>query len=256
MLQHRLSIFICCHLKNIKGILFPISSPVILRRLERCIHLIDPGRCQSCISAAGGKHTASSVKAAGLTVILPCDINQTLRTGKSRKHHIILIVINIRNIPGKAKTITVVFTFCHICRPLLGKGFRVYQLFFYQLVKPLDSFLIPFLYSGVDYFALVCHCKMISRISIALSKSVNQDRRILISVVYNKGHRNHSALNLKFLFQFCGVIAKGNQCFLQFIHRRRYFQLQIIQPFFVDIGNVSNCLNSLFSCPQLFDPWE
>lgn len=57
---------------------------------------------------------AASVKTTCFTVILSCDISDSLRTGQCRKHHIIGIVVNICNIPGKAETVTVIFTFCHI----------------------------------------------------------------------------------------------------------------------------------------------
>ena len=200
MLQHFTAIFICGQFKNIKRILFPITSPVILRGLKRRIHLINPG-CRQCrVPATGCKHAAASVKTTCFTVILSCDISGSLRTGQCRKHHIIGIVVNICNIPGKAETVTVIFTFCHIGWPLLRKCLRVYKILCYQLMQPFDAFFITFLHGRINHGSVIFYGKMIARISISFAKSVDENRRILIAIVDDKWHRNHISLDIKLFF--------------------------------------------------------
>ena len=123
-------------------------------------------------------------------------------------------------------------------------------------MKPLDAFFITFLYSCINNSSIIFHCKMITGVTISFSKSVEQNCRILITVIDNKGHRDYITLNIKFLFQFICIITKSDQNLFQFLSCIRNLQLQIIQPFFINVGNISNCLNSFFPLTKLFDPWE
>ena len=52
------------HLKNIKFILFPISTPIVLWRLYRCIHLIKPTAYQCRMLCKRCNYTSTSVKSA------------------------------------------------------------------------------------------------------------------------------------------------------------------------------------------------
>ena len=92
-------------------------------------NLIDPCGSKCRVTAAGSKHTSSSVKTAGLTVVLSGDISHSIRSGQCRKHHIIRIVVYISNIPCEAKSITVILSFCNISRPFLCKCFRIDQMY-------------------------------------------------------------------------------------------------------------------------------
>ena len=97
---------------------------------------------------------------------------------------------------------------------------------------------------------------MISGISIAFPKTVDQDRGILVPVVDDKRHGDHIALNIKFLFKGIRVIAECDQRLLQFIRCGRHLKSQEIQPLFVNIRDIADGLDRFFPFSQLFDPWE
>ena len=256
MFQHLSAFCILGHFKNIKGIFLAVSTPVVLRRLDRCIHLIDPCSCQGRIPAACCQNTSASVKATGFTVILSCNIHKPIRPGQCREHDIIFIVIDICNIPGKAQAISVVFALGNVSRPFLGKSLRIDQIFFHQLMKPLDSLFIAFLHSCINDGSIIFHCKMITGVTITFSKSVDENCRILIAVIDDKGHWDHLALNIKFFLQLVCIVTKSDQHFLQFICCSRNFQIQIIQPFFINVRNIANSLDRFFSLTKLLDPWK
>ena len=186
MLQHLSTFCIFRHFKDIEGVFLTISTPVILWRLDRCIHLIDPCSCQCRVSAACSQNTSSSVKSTGLTVILSCDIYKSVRSCKCREHHIIFIVVDVCNIPGKAQAISVVLAFCNIGRPFLGKCLRIYKVLFHQLVQPLNSFFIAFLHGCINNRSIILYSKMITGISISFAESINENCRILVSIVDNE----------------------------------------------------------------------
>ena len=256
MLQHGAAFFIGAHFKDIRLALFSIGSPVILNGLQRRVHLIDPGGRQRRIPAARGQHAASSVKTAGFAVILPRNVHQTVRPGQSGQHHVVVIIVDIRDVPGKAEPVPVIFSLCHIGGPFLGKGLRVHQILLHQTVKPLDAFLIAFLNRRINDLPLVRHGEVIRRIAVALSEAIDQDSRVLISVVDNKGHGDDASLNLKFLLNPVRVVPEGDQHLLQLIYRFRHLKSQKIQPLFIDIGNVSDGLDRFLSLAQLLDPGE
>ena len=79
-----------------------------------------------------------------------------------------------------------VLTLCHISGPLLSKCLRIYKILFDKRMEPFDSFFIAFLYRCIDHFSVICHCKVISGISITFPEAVDQDCRVLIAVVDNK----------------------------------------------------------------------
>ena len=172
MFQHLFSVFIRRHLKNIKRIFLSIASPVVLRWLQRCIHLIDPGSCKCCVFAAGRQYTSSPVKSTGLTVILSRNVCHSGRPCQCRKHYIIRIIINIGNVPGKAETISVIFSFCHIGRPFLCKCFRIDQILCHKFMQPFDTFFVSFLNRCINHLTFICYSKMISCVPITISESI------------------------------------------------------------------------------------
>ena len=149
-----------------------------------------------------------------------------------------------------------IFTFCNVGRPFLSKGFRIHQIFLYQFMKPCNSFFIAFLHGCIDHFAFVCHCKMVCSISISFSKAVDQDGRILVAVINDKGHRDHIALYSAFFLDLICVISESDKHLFQFIYSSRYIQSQTIQPFLVNIWDIADSLDGLLAFTQLFDPGE
>ena len=186
MFEHRSALGVGAHLKNVVRVLLPIGSPVVLRRLEGSVHLVDPCRRKGRIPAACREHASSAVKSAGLTSVLPCNIDKTVRSGKRRHHHVILIVVDVCNVPCEAEAVSVVLSLSYISGPLLSKCLRVYKILLYQRMKPFDSFFISFLYCRIDNLSVVCHREMIAGISIAFAEAVDQDRGILVAVVDDK----------------------------------------------------------------------
>ena len=71
------------------------------------------------------------------------------------------------------------------------KCLRVNQILCYKFMQPFNSFFIAFLNSCVNNFPFIRYSKMISRVSITFSKSIDQNCRILISIIDDKRHRDH-----------------------------------------------------------------
>ena len=256
MFEHRSALGVRAHLKNVVRVLLPVGAPVVLRRLEGSVHLVNPCRRKCRIPAACREHASSAVKSAGLASVLPCDIDKTVRSRKRRHHHVVLIVVDIGDIPCKAETISVVLALRHIGGPLLGKCLRVYKILLHKRVEPLDPFLVAFLHRCIDHFSVVCHREMIAGISIAFAKAVDQDRRILVAVVDDKRHGDHIALDIKFLFKGVRVIAECDQRLLQFICRGGHIKTEEVQPLLINIRNIADGLDCFLAFAQLFDPRE
>ena len=63
MLEHRFALVIGAHFENVEIIIFTIGTPVILRRLERSIHLIQPCADQSRILGICSDNAAAAIEA-------------------------------------------------------------------------------------------------------------------------------------------------------------------------------------------------
>ena len=66
------------------------------------------------------------------------------------------------------------------------KCFRIHQILCYQFMQPLNAFFIALLNGCIDNLSIIRYRKMISCVSISFPKSIDQDCRILISIIDNK----------------------------------------------------------------------
>ena len=97
---------------------------------------------------------------------------------------------------------------------------------------------------------------MIPGISIAFAETVDQDRRILIAVIDDKRHRDHIALNIKFLFKSVCIVPERDERLLQFFCCSRHFKSEEVQPLLIDIRDITDSLDCFLALAQLLDPGE
>ena len=202
MYQHFSALCVLSQLEDIEIIVFSIGSPVVLRRLEGIIHLIQPSAYKSRILRDCRYYAASSVKSTCKGSVLRRDVSCICC--QRRQRHPVLKIVDVCHIPAEAYAVASGFSFGYICRPLLGKCFRIDQTFFIQLMQPCDSVLIPFLRSGADHFQIVRDSDMSSfvHIPVPFSESVDQDTAVLVAVIYDTGHGDDASLDSE-LFLDC-----------------------------------------------------
>ena len=183
VLQHRLSVCILRHLKNVELTLLAVGSPVVLRRLHRRIHLVQPAADKSRLLRQSGNHTSSAVKSTCVRAVLRRDVSGV--RCQSRQWLPVLQIINVGDIPGEAYPVSSGFSLGHISGPFLREALRIDQALLIKLMQPFDSLAVTGLRRGADHLLVVRDCNMASSVSIAvsLSESVNQNRRILIPVI-------------------------------------------------------------------------
>ncbi len=196
MLKHIFSIFIFTEYENIKFIILAVSTPVILRRLERVIHLIDPCAYQRRIFSNRSDNAAAPVISACKRTVRRRDISCIRR--KRRQRHPVRYIINVSDIPGKAYTVAAGFSFRYICRPFLCKSFRINQSFLIQFMQPCNPVFKSLLCGGADYLQIICNRNMPAAVSIAvaLAKAVYKNRRVL-AAIQNTRHRDNASVNVK-----------------------------------------------------------
>ena len=243
MFQHFFTVFIFAQFKDIKPIILTIGSPVILRRLERVIHLIQPCTYQSRIFGNCSYYTASTVISTGKRTILRSNISCI--SSQCRKRNPILKIIDIGNIPAEAYTVTSGFSFGYISGPFLSKCLRIDQTLFIQRMQPCDTIFKSLLCCRTDDFQIVSNRNMSSLICITVtfSEAIDEDTRILTTIIYDTGHRNDTSINIKFCLQFRSMVTERNQNLFKFIYSCRHFQSKEIQPFFIDEAHIINSLN-------------
>ena len=254
MLQHRLALIVGGHFKDIETGFIAVGTPVVLGRLQGCIHLVEPGTNQRGVRCLGGDNTLAAPKAAGEGTVLRGDIagigsqcGQGFPIGQ---------VVDVGNIPAKADAVTTGLAFRNIGGPFLRKAFGVNEVFRIQLVQPVKTFTVALLSGRADNLQVIRdgNVAILIGITIALAKAVDQDTGILVTVVDNAGHRDDIPLNAKLTLNGICVVAESDQYLLKFIHRRRHLQTQEIQPLLVDEAHISHRLDRRLFSAQLLDP--
>ena len=231
-----------------------VGTPVVLRGLQGCIHLVEPGTNQRGVRCLGGDNTLAAPKAAGEGTVLRGDIagigsqcGQGFPIGQ---------VVDVGNIPAKADAVTTGLAFRNIGGPFLRKAFGVNEVFRIQLVQPVKTFTVALLSGRADNLQVIRdgNVAILIGITIALTKAIDQDTGILVTVVDNAGHRDDIALNAKLTLDGIRVVAESDQYLLKFIYRRRHLQTQEIQPLLVDEAHISHRLDRRLFSAQLLDP--
>ena len=105
MLQHIVSVFILSKHEDIKVIILAIRTPVILRGLERVVHLVEPCAHKRGILCDSRHNTASAVIAAGKGTVLRRNVSD-IGSQRRKRHPAVKIINNIGIIPAKAHTVT------------------------------------------------------------------------------------------------------------------------------------------------------
>ncbi len=125
-------------------------------------------------------------------------------------------------------------------------------------MQPFNSLLIAFLDCGTDYLPVICNCDMpvFIRIAVSFSKTINQNRRVLISVIDDTGHRDNASFNPKFLLKFFCMVTESNQDFLKFLHCLRDLKLQEIQPFLINKTHIPYRLYGRLIGTKLLNPGQ
>ena len=120
MLQHRLALIVRGHFKDIETGFIAVGTPVVLGRLQGCIHLVEPGTNQRGVRCLGGDNTLAAPKAAGEGAVLRGDIagigsqcGQGFPIGQ---------VVDVGNIPAEADTIAASLALGNIGGPLLREA--------------------------------------------------------------------------------------------------------------------------------------
>ena len=173
MLEHRFAFVVLAHLEDIEVIVFAICTPVVLRGLERSIHLVEPSADQSRVLGSSSNYTAASVETGSEGTIVRCEIccvscqNRQRNPALAGNQIIHGDLCNVCNVPGEADAVTSGLTLGNICGPVLSECFNVDQAFCIELVEPFETFLEAFLCCTADNLAFVSYNDVSARIRIA-----------------------------------------------------------------------------------------
>ena len=143
MLQHIVSVFILSKHEDIKVIILAIRTPVILRGLERVVHLVEPCAHKRGILCDSRHNTASAVIAAGVGTVAGSEHPLAVLLQR-RQGDIVFQIVNVRRIPAEEHAVAMGFALCHIGRPVMGEGFGIDQFLLIQGMQPCDTFLPAF----------------------------------------------------------------------------------------------------------------
>ena len=105
MLQHIIPVFILSKLEDIKVIILTIRTPVILRRLERIVHLVEPCTYKRGILCDSRHNTATTVIATGKGTILRRNVSD-IGSQRRKRHPSVEIINNVGIIPAEAYAVT------------------------------------------------------------------------------------------------------------------------------------------------------
>ena len=91
-------------------------------------------------------------------------------------------------------------------------------------MQPVKTFTVALLSGRADNLQVIRdgNVAILIGITIALTKAVDQDTGILVTVVDNAGHRDDITLNAKLTLDGIRVVAESDQYLLKFIYRRRH----------------------------------
>ena len=256
MLQHLFALIICSKLEDIELIVLTVCTPVVLRGLERIIHLIDPGADKSRLLCNCCDYAATSVIAACERTVLRCQV--LCVSLQHRERDKVLNVVNICNVPGEAYAVAMRFALGNICRPFLCESFRIDEVLCVKLMEPLDTILVALLCSCADDLKIISYRNVSALVHIAdaFAEAVDKDCRILVAVIYDAGHRNDGTFDTELFLKISSAIAESNQSLLELINCAGHRKAEEIQPLLVDERHVADCLDSCLLGAELLDPRE
>ena len=266
MLQHGLAILVGAHFEDIELVILAVGAPVVLRGLERSIHLVEPGADQSgVLGVEGERSAAAAVKAGGEGAVVRGAVQNVglqhgqglpiAGTGLDVSHG---DVDDVRNVPAEADAVAAGLALRDVGGPLLGEGFGIEQAFLIQLVQPFHALAPALGGGGADDLLVVGHNDVTAGVGIAVAfaEAVAEDGAVLVAAADDAGERNDVAVDVELSLEFVGMIAEGNQDLFELIGRGGHLEAEEVQPRDVDEGHVSDGLDSGVAAAELLNPGQ
>ena len=221
MLEHGLALVVGAHDEDIELVIFAVGAPVVLRGLQRRVHLVKPGADQGRILGVGGHNSAAAaVKAGGIGTVLGGEVEHV---GLQHGHGLPCAGVrdnvghadfnDVGNVPAEADAVAPGLALGNVGGPLLGESVGVDQILGVEFVEPFHALAPALGGGGAENLLVVADDDMAAGIGIAVAfaEAVAEDGAVLVAAADDAGHGDDVAVNAELGLDLVGVIAEGDQ---------------------------------------------